>query len=446
MSYVEGFEGFALGSSVDLSSAFPLTPTVTRAIVAPGKDGGHALSLDWTGGDRTIRRGVDGPSMGRNPYFRIGFTAYLVAGSAGGGMYGNGRGRVLFDVRVAAERNVNPLASYVYDGGGAIMRYDMTTHLYDTPASYPDRGQVTGVLETYAYRQTILTVGVTSDGYLKVVQGDDFSSTFSRFPIALASMKPIQFSQWVQMEFEMYLGTYEGSDGYIRGYVENELAFEATGLNLAVNAGMYLFYGAGQGAYTVPYPTSDNGGQIFNADQRGFFDFGIPTSFSDGSMMDDLYVFTGMPVTPGVPFGDLVVIDLDITGDGPSPSSTIGGTAPEPTRWESVLTNDGDASFVETTSIGGADAYEHGTLDSTRTVVALRVMAEVRKSDSGTAGIELLEKHAHAGPHTEYSETTIIDSAVDYQHIEATFFTDPHGNPLTPARVDAADVGFIRTR
>ena len=58
MSFIDGFENCALGRSTDILANWPLSdPGITR-MIAPGKDGGKALSLvAETSGGGPIRRG-----------------------------------------------------------------------------------------------------------------------------------------------------------------------------------------------------------------------------------------------------------------------------------------------------------------------------------------------------------------------------------------------------
>jgi hypothetical protein len=442
MAYVESFESFPLGRSGAILSAFPLSdPAVQRTILAQGKvAGGKALSLYGGAGADNLVRGVESANGGRASVVRLGFTLYLAQPNSGTQHDSLTIGQTLFELRAAAARAEIHGHTYERDEFSRILCFNTSSRLYDQLAVGPDGTQAAGTLQTHKYRHSVARVGVGIDGNIKVIRGDnDATASGQQAVIAAVSSQRIPLERWVQVEFEFKMGSFEGSDGYVRAYLDGEQV-----INVDTNfcppprgspSDDTQFY-----PYYLPTVNTDTGCLIFNIDETGFFDFVLHEECNSGSRIDDLYILGDAPVTPGVPLGDLRVVEMAINGDHTPQGSTIGGSTPAATRWQSVAAD--DAGVTEVVFAGNAeDRYTHAALGAGPEVVAMRVLARVAKSDSGFATVALT---ADDGTTVVDSEAESIPVADEYEEHVFVITETPSAGVLDVAAVNSIKVGVKR--
>jgi hypothetical protein len=137
------------------------------------------------------------------------------------------------------------------------------------------------------------------------------------------------------------------------------------------------------GVRTVPFAQGDGPADPQYYNPENFTQFSIDSTIGTNAF-DDLYVLNAEGYTNNDFLGDTYVELLLPDGDGLVDDSTIIGTSPETTRWESVRIADGAISAVQFSATGEADSYTFEDLPyATATVYGVQVVAQARKEDSG---------------------------------------------------------------
>lgn len=450
MSWFDSFDTYPTGN-VNIYENYPRTimtapflPTLNAAnveISPNGRRGGKALVANLSTGDGYaiyLTRGIVGPTVGREPYVRIGMAVFL----QGGDSLLNSTGNVLFSLRVAAQHRESANVTY-YEINNVIQAY--VDGVQWSPAKVPDGKQVDGNIDSIPYRRDAFFIGVGSDGFLRASIGKEGSilANLTETVISRSSVQ-IPFDQWCHLEFSVFMGTPDTNDGFIYGWVDGQLVMQATNINLAVEADYdNIFYRARtMFEQLLNGPRVASGSHLYNADNRGYIEFRLhPAAGSGTSLMDDLYVLHDPSIPGNVPLGDLVGIDLPVTADGNFQNSTIGGTSPAATHWQSVATDDGDVTRVEFDEFD-EDSYDHSTLSSGLTVKALRVIARAKKSDAGAGALSLTANNNDGGL---LAERQGISSTASYITISNTFERDPLGAEWTPASINNTEIGIKRS-
>lgn len=450
VSWFDSFDTYATGT-VNLYQTYPksvmISPfsgTLNQATVEispDGRNGGKALIANMQSGayGTYLTRGIVGPTSGREPYVRIGMAAYLTAGSSLNSE--DGRGEVLFSLRVAAQHRESSYPPY-YEIDGVIQSY--VDGLTWQEAEPPDNAQEIGNINQLQYRKDALFVGVGADGFIRVSVGDRSDSLGNgSHPIISRSTKQLPFNQWCHLEFSLFMGTPDTNDGFVYGWLDGELVLQLIETNLAVEANYdnILYRERTTFESLLNGPRVDAGSHLFNADNRGYVEFRLhPYNAGETNLIDDLYVLHDPSTPANVPIGDLVGIDLPVNADGTFQNSTIGGTTPAATHWQSVATDDGDLTRVEFDEFD-EDAYDHESLDVGLTVKALRVIARAKKSDGGAGAIRLTATNGDGGLVAERQD---VNSTAEYITISDTFERDPLGNEWTPITVNDSEIGIKR--
>lgn len=111
--------------------------------------------------------------------------------------------------------------------------------------------------------------------------------------------------------------------------------------------------------------------------------------------IDDLYVFNAAGTTNNDFIGDVRVEYRKPNGAGNASDSTIQGSTPAPTRWQSVDDQlpDGEVTYVSLEAIDDADSYAHEDLPFDEAdVYAVQHVAAARKSDAGLTAIKATQR------------------------------------------------------
>jgi len=322
---------------------------------------------------------------------------------------------------------------------GQIRCYNIGSASYDSFAEEPDGSQVIEVLQNYIYRQLTMSCGVNRDGNLKIIRGDYLETPGGAEPAVLVSDKRVPFNRWVQLEFEVDMGTFI-VPGYVKVHMDHEMIIdEPASFIMEANTEFLGHTQSGDGS--VPDPNSANGCTVFNADSRGFHDVEIYEGHAGGCLLDDFYLFADPPVTVGVPLGDLRAVPVAIDGDGATSESVIGGTAPEATRWESVVTDDDDVTQVEFPDMHREDLYTHAALGAGPTGRGFIVSATVGKSDDGPAEIAL--RADDGSTEVDVAVVPVVNEA--FTQVAATYWETPSAGPLDVTEFNNLSVGIRRT-
>jgi hypothetical protein len=444
MGFVDQFESYPLGRSNAMLDNWPLSdPAMWRDIV-PGKTGGQAMALE--GQSYPVIRGLGSPTTGRTPYVRIGFSLYLDSPGSSFLFWGaedeTPTGTILFDLIVAAQQRLGSFA-YVVNEFGQIMAYNHTTHDYDIVAEPETFTQITGAVQDgLTWRTAACRLGVNSDGYLRLVSGEHDRVLGNQPALVVArSTRRIPFRSWTRVELELFMGTPFRS-GYAYCWIDSELAIEAPSVSFMLEATIGVASGPFS-VFAIPAPNSHNGNRPVNSDIGGFHSISIPGNFgiNEGrSAMDDLFILTDEPPSAGSPLGEIEVVPLALTGDGSVSESEIVGDAPAATRWESVADDDGDDTKVAFEP-DEEDRYTFDAVDSGRTVLGVGLSARVKKSDDGTARVQL-------GVTDDVDDSPLVTrdvSAVDdFETISTVIDQALGGGPLTPTDVNSMAVKLKR--
>lgn len=451
MSGFDTFDQYALGVSDAVRNGWPLSSAgVQRRIVAPGRNGGRALSFSAEAGidPSYIRRGTRTLFLGRQRYLRFG-CALRLDGALSSFLDVNpallpaavSSGTLLCELRVSAERELNSVA----DSRQANECWSVELEEFLPTAALRDGEQAT-LVEGLRYAVPAFSLYVNSDGYLRVIKGRYLQSiatgtaAFGNEQIIGTSFLPMPLRQWVHLECEVNMGSPDGTDGYVYCWADGQLVLEVLNINFVV---LGLMQQLRQSAFSfpfLPYPSTRNDCTAYRADTVGFYDIGFPVILGGQHLMDDFFLFGRIPQTPGVPVGDLRAIGLTATSDSTPQDSVITGSSPAPTRWQSVQADDGD---VTTVSFGGAgeDRYGVSNMPSEANVYAVAVNARIRKSDNGTARVSLGAEDADG---TQRGEIETTETVTDFQTQTATFETDSDGAPWTTSAVNDMNVVIRR--
>lgn len=145
--------------------------------------------------------------------------------------------------------------------------------------------------------------------------------------------------------------------------------------------------------------------------------------------------------------GDLQVNDLLPTSDGGVSESTITGTAPAATRWQSVddlLTPDGDTTSVTFARATAPDTDEYGLsdlgIDPAATIVGVQATAIARTSVPGFAGLRLALRD---GGNTALAPAIIARTST-FKPLVAPLPERPGGGDWTVADLDAVALRVTR--
>ena len=450
MSWFDSFDTYPTGS-VNLYEVYPKSimtapffPTLNQATVtisANGRNGGKALVANLTSANYStyLTRGIVGPTTGREPYVRIGMAVYMQGGSSLNAEHAPGQ--ILFSLRVAAQHRPSVNVTY-FEIDNVIQAY--IDGVSWSPAKVPDGGQADGNIDNIPYRSDALTIGISSDGFLRASTRNTNWPSGIFDPVISRSTVQMPFDQWCHLEFSVFMGTPDTDDGFIYGWIDGQLAMQITNVNLAIEA-VYdnVFYRNPRLAEELlTGPRVSSGSQLYNADNRGYIEFRLHPSTAGGTnLIDDLYVLHDPTIPANAPLGDLVGITLPVTADGAFQNSTIGGTSPAATHWQSVETDDGDVTRVEFEEFD-EDAYEHDTLDSGLTVKALRLSARAKKSDNGAGALTLTATNTDGQLLGDRQDVVSVSS---YSTVSATFERDPLGAEWTPVSVNDTEIGIKRS-
>lgn len=463
MSFVDLFDSYPASANItddrpEIRTGWPLTASsVERLIASDGRNGGRALDLRNPSGVnvRYISRGVQGPRSGRTRIVRFGF-AVKIEQSPSSFLFLNpatlpsqvASGSLLCELRVSAEQGANPVANVLQ----STECYDVGDDLFNVGVLAP-AGQQETVIESQSYAVPALSLYINSDGRLRVIKGRYGQSIafgnpfFGNEEIIATSSIAVPLQQWAHIEVFVYMGSPESGDGFLYVWIDGEPAITVdSGINFVVRGIMASTRSAAYSPPFLPYPTSRNGCRVYRADTQGFYSIAIPADFTiTGSpvLMDDFYLFTDIPATPGPPFGDLAVRELAVTGNGTPQDSVIGGTSPAATRWQSVETDDASVTLVRLEGAGDEDRYAAANLTGGEVVKAVRVVVRAKKTDAGAADLAM-RVTTPAG--TVEGTVVPVPSATDYSTIEQAWLTDPADAAWTTSAVDNAEPGMRRVR
>jgi hypothetical protein len=476
VSFATNFDEFPVGSTIPMSSPFAASEAGTvRQIVNGGRNGSRALSLQSTGdpNNRVLRVGTQTQSAGRANTVRLGFSFFTP--SLGSSWLQNASptnpsvGTPLFDLRVAARRS--QIDGYTYtlwedictDGGGAIAWFNNEggtgESCFGNPTSWgfgilEDGKQVLNIPNGGKYRLTVLTVGINSEGRLRVVRGATNGSEST--PEVLAeSSQALTVGGWHNIECLAYIDPFLGPpNGYVKIWVNGDLVIDATDVKVSVQ-GRYdtnYFSNGNLGLPWLPLPNTATGKAVYNADDKGFCDVGIYNSFglavstSASPKIDDFYVVAN-PVSSE--YGDVTILPLRVIADGAAVESAIIGTTPAATNWESVTESDGEVTAVSFAN-GDRDQYVKEDLALTEDLRVVLVSATVLLPLDGgllkRAGLRLstVDGSGAVAPSPVVSQYEMQGD--EYQTVTRAFEKAPDGTDWTPAKLNALNIDAKRTR
>jgi hypothetical protein len=463
VSFFDTFDGYPLSPNPTVMTGlvrqrWRLTASNIVRIISPGRGTGNGLDLrsNAAGPTGLLRVGLDGGVGGRFQTVQFGFAVFLGQNPSSFLSLNPATlpaqvasGTLLAQVDVAAEQGANPVANALQTQECYDVGLDDFTEGVSTP-----NGQQERVIEGARYFAPSLSLYVNQEGRLRVIKGRYGQSiafgnpSFGNEEIFATTSRRVPLNQWSHIEVQANMGSVDGADGYCYVWIDGELAVEIdSGINFVVRG---LMASSRSAAYTggafLPYPTTRNGCTVYRADTQGFYCLGIPASFpvtGNPVVLDDFYLYGSIPMTPGVPFGDLVARELAPTADGSPQASTITGTAPAGTRWQSVLTDDADVTTVSLGAAGAEDQYVMQSVSGGDTIKAVQVFARVRKSDGGSAQVSVgLEN----GDGRLLGDGVTVESSSEHQTVAQTFPTDPAGDAWDAASVNAADAVVRRVR
>jgi len=433
VTFVANFNDVALGASTALNAQFPLTRAGVRStIVSPGRnDAGRALSLnqpDLSFSDTVLRRGTEGPGFGRAVYVRFGCAVRLAGGDSLNFVNPAlptfpSSGRPLFDLRVSAE--VRRQEGKDYGGSSPVTRE-----------------QWTSILSNNVYRFPSVVVGIGTDGFLRFSQGEYLASAATSFKVARTSRRA-PLNRWFFLECEFGFGPDGFADGFLYCYIDGQVAAEVVDITFAAD-GLFDLDGLNRFDYLLSTPVEVSGFRPFGADILGWYDFGIYKQFnaSPVDQLDDFFM-VGLPYYPsdvGTPWGPLAASRYYPVSDGALSGSVIGGTSPAPTRWQSLLSDNGDVTRTEYAP-SAADSFEMATVDVTSEIKGVSVTAKTKASDSGPNAVRLTANDGTA------AESADASSEPDqYRERSATFLEKPSGGAWTAADIDGTEFGVKRVR
>jgi len=240
------------------------------------------------------------------------------------------------------------------------------------PVGQPSRGGFG--ITVYNDSQIYCKLGMGSDGRMRVTRGaypntspaDGGGSYFVGGVASVLWTSPVpvwKFGQWNFLEWKITAATDDTGSFQVR--VNNDLVADVTGVR------------------TVPFAQGDGPADPQYYNPENFTQFSIDSTIGTNAF-DDLYVLNAEGYTNNDFLGDTYVELLLPDGDGLVDDSTIIGTSPETTRWESVRIADGAISAVQFSATGEADSYTFEDLPyATATVYGVQVVAQARKEDSG---------------------------------------------------------------
>lgn len=299
------------------------------------------------------------------------------------------------------------------------------------PVGEPSRGGFG--FTVYNDSQIYCKLGLGSDGRMRVTRGaypgtSQTDGGGSYFAGGLASVlwtssAPVwKFGQWNFLEWKITAKTDNTGSFAVR--VNGEEVANVTGVR------------------TVPFALGDGPSNPQYYNPANFTQFSIDSTLGTNAY-DDLYVCNATGAVNNDFLGDTYVELIRPDGAGFKSDSTIVGTTPEPTRWQSVRTANGGTSAVKFGATGNADSYTFENLPYTAaTVYGVQVVAQARKEDSGFARMSLTNRvnslNADASP------TLLTPSAGDvYAFRTATLDQSANGS-WTLQKVQDSEFGVRR--
>jgi hypothetical protein len=302
------------------------------------------------------------------------------------------------------------------------------------PVGQPSRGGFG--FTVYNDSQIYCKLGLGSDGRMRVTRGaypgtnpqDGGGSYFGGglASVLWTSSAPVwKFSQWNYVEWKIVAATDNTGSFVVR--LNGEEIANVTGVR------------------TVPFAQGDdpNDPQYYNPEN--FTQFTIDSTLGTNAY-DDLYVLNAADGVNDDFLGDLYVDALLPDGAGVDSDSTIVGTTPQPTRWQSVRIADGAVSAVQFSATSDADSYTFDDLPyPDATVYGVQVVAQARKEDSGFARMTLTNSYDDSPTTTtDASPTLLTPSAGDVYAFRTATLDESAKGAWTYQDVQDAQFGVRR--
>ena len=299
------------------------------------------------------------------------------------------------------------------------------------PVGEPSRGGFG--FTVYNDSQIYCKLGLGSDGRMRVTRGaypntstsDGGGSYFAGglASVLWTSSVPVwKFGQWNYLEWKITAKTDDTGSFEIR--VNGEEVANVTGVR------------------TVPFALGDGPADPQYYNPENFTQFTIDSTLGTNAY-DDLYVLNAEGGVNDDFLGDLYVERILPEGAGLYSDSTIVGTTPQPTRWQSVRVADGGTSAVQFSAVDEKDSYEFEDLPyATSTVYAVQVVAQARKEDSGFARITLTNDVNAAT--TDASPTLLTPSAGDVYAFRTAQLDQSADGSWTLQKVQDSEFGVRR--
>jgi hypothetical protein len=229
-------------------------------------------------------------------------------------------------------------------------------------------------------------LGITTDGrfvvsrsrFAQAAGGEEYNYiTFGgRTQLLVTEPNLFQFGQWNYVEFKA-TASYTTGSFYI--YVN--------GVEVA----------AVEDVRTVPFIYGDDPDDPAFLAPATFTQvalvFNSTSNNGSAAAFDDFYIFDDTGSTNNDVIGDVQVDLILPDGVGAASDSTIEGSAPAASRWESARVADGATAFVRLAAVDEEDSYTFEDLPyETADVFGVQVVTVARKSDSGPARLALTNR------------------------------------------------------
>jgi hypothetical protein len=154
-------------------------------------------------------------------------------------------------------------------------------------------------------------------------------------------------------------------------------------------------------------------------------------------LIDDLFLCSASGAAPNTWTGDIRALQQVPTGATQTQFTATGAGS----NYAAVadLIQNGDTSYVSSTTAGNEDKYSLGAIGTSYTVTGVNYLACWRKSDSGTRSAALSVAANGSGDTTEFTQASL---STTYTYSSAFLATDPTGAAWTPANVNSAIIGI----
>jgi hypothetical protein len=181
---------------------------------------------------------------------------------------------------------------------------------------------------------------------------------------------------------------------------------------------------------------------------NGFTNPGYATwvELKEGQDVDDVYVLNTDGDTNNDFLGDLQVDLLKPVGPGLHSESSIVGTTPAATRWQSQLTADSGVSAVQFDATDEKYSYAFEDLPyEDATVYGVQLTTQARKSDGGPARVTLTNDVGGETVDAEHDGVALLQvSAGDIYAMQHAALDESADGPWTLERVQDSEFGIRR--